>query len=134
MCIHVTSCPLLKSVTVGLSCFLVFLSVAESLLPFPYPCACDLHSCATVIIIKAMRSNNIKYSCDNQTYNFFMYKKVFQNSSMVQSELHVVILRIIYMYFSKSLAIYRNKGVQDKNLIMNGKIRSTDKCMKLVKS
>lgn len=35
------------------------------------------------------------------------------------------------MYFSKSLAIYRNKGVQDKNLIMNGKIRSTDKCMKL---
>lgn len=87
-----------------------------------------------------MRANNIKYSCDNQTYNFFMYKKlekkikVFQNSSMVQSELHVVILRIIYMYFSKSLAIYRNKGVQDKNLIMNGKIRSTDKCMKLVKS
>lgn len=69
-----------------------------------------------------------------------MYKKlekkikVFQNSSMVQSELHVVILRIIYMYFSKSLAIYRNKGVQDKNLIMNGKISSTDKCMKLVKS
>lgn len=53
---------------------------------------------------------------------------------MVQSDLHVVILRIIYMYFSKSLAIYRNKGVQDKNLIMNGKIRSTDNCMKLVKS
>lgn len=53
---------------------------------------------------------------------------------MVQSELHVVILRIIYMYFSNSLAIYRNKGVQDKNLIMSGKIRSTDNCMKLVKS
>lgn len=53
---------------------------------------------------------------------------------MVQSELNVVILRIIHIYFSKALAIYSDKGVQDKKSIMNGRIRLTDKSMKIVES